>query len=219
MRMFAKRNTKVHTVITEQIKDVRGCLVNFENFIKAAVTPNTPFETLRALSSGVHEMENAADRSLRRMIDSLSEGSMLPSTKEDLIAIATSCDKIANKCEHIAMMMVVQHYSFPEGFPQDILRIIDIQREQFAILEESISMMFSRFNELLQDHDILDRIREYESRVDAIEERLYEYTFDMDTDLAHKMQTSNFVELICDISDIIEDIADRIQIMLITRKA
>ena len=34
-----------------------------------------------------------------------------------------------------------------------------------------------------------------------------------------KMQISNVVDLFCDISDIIEDIADKIQIMLIARKA
>ena len=33
------------------------------------------------------------------------------------------------------------------------------------------------------------------------------------------MQTARFVELVCDISDVIENIADKIQIMLITRKA
>ena len=34
-----------------------------------------------------------------------------------------------------------------------------------------------------------------------------------------KMQVARVVELVCDLSDIIEDIADKIQIMLITRKA
>lgn len=216
--MFARNNARVHTVITEQIKDVRGCLINFENFIRAAAMPNTPKETLSSLCMGVHQMENAADRSLRRMIDSLSAGSMLPSTKEDLIAVAASCDKIANKCEHVAKMMVVQHFTFQESFRKDIIDIIEIQREQFGILENSISMLFSNFNELLQNHDILDKIREYESRVDAIEEKLYEHIFALEIDLAHKIQISNFIELICDVSDIIEDIADKIQIMLITRK-
>ena len=34
----------------------------------AALKPETSLETLRAFSSGVHQMENAADRSLRVMI-------------------------------------------------------------------------------------------------------------------------------------------------------
>ena len=43
--------------------------------------------------------------------------------------------------------------------------------------------------------------------------------FAMDTELAAKMQFFQLVQRICDISDVIEDIADKIQIMLIARKA
>lgn len=41
----------------------------------------------------------------------------------------------------------------------------------------------------------------------------------MDVSLAEKMQLFQFVEWLADLSDIIENIADKIQIMLITRKA
>ena len=74
-------------------------------------------------------------------------------------------------------------------------------------------------NAFIKDHSILDQIRSLESNVDTIEDKLAEDIFNMDTELAAKMQLSHLVELICDISDIIEDIADKIQIMLITRKA
>lgn len=219
MIMFSKNNSsKVHALIMEQIKDVEGCLINFQNFMRVATTPETSIETLRSLSVGVHQMENAADRSLRVMIDSLN-GSFLPSTREDVIAIATSCDKIANKCEHCANMMVYQHFCFPNMFAGDLMKILEHTREQFDLLAKSISRLFAKFGELLQDHSILDEIRTCESKVDVLEEKLYEQIFSMDIDLAHRMQMSNFVELICDISDIIENIADKIQIMLITRKA
>lgn len=217
--LFSKNtNKKVHNLIMEQIKDVEGCLINFENFMRAATTPESQHETLRSLSDGVHQMENAADRSLRVMIDSLS-GSFLPSSREELISIATSCDKIANKCEHVALMVVFQRFHFPQEYAADIMQILSHTREQFGLLSKSISLLFASFGELLQDHSILDQIRECESRVDALEVKLFEQTFAMELDLAHQMQITNFVELICDISDIIENIADKIQIMLITRKA
>ena len=53
---------------------------------------------------------------------------------------------------------------------------------------------------------------------DALEENLYEQIFSMDMDLAHKTQMLHFVELVCDVSDIIENIAEKIQIVLITKK-
>ena len=88
-----KKNSDVHTLIVEQIKDVEKCLVKFESFMEAATTPETVPETLVTLVEGVKDAENVADRSLRAIIDSLSDGAYLPSTREDLISIATSCDK------------------------------------------------------------------------------------------------------------------------------
>lgn len=218
MIMFSKNNSsKVHRLIMEQIKDVDGCLISFENFMDAALKPETVHETLKGLSSGVHQMENAADRSLRVMIDSL-DGTFLPSSREELISIATSCDKIANKCEHIALMMVYQRFRFPQEFAEEIKGILAAVRKQFELLEESISQLFSKFGDLLEDHSILDQIRAHEHEADMIEDKLYERIFVMDMDLAHQMQISDFVGAIGDIADTIENIADKIQIMLITRK-
>ena len=213
MIMFSKNNSsKVHTLIMEQIKDVDGCLIAFESFMDAALRSETALETLRAFSSGVHQMENAADRSLRVMIDSLG-GAFLPSSREELISIATSCDRIANKCEHISLMMVYQRFRFPQEFCEEIRGMLWAIRCQFDLLKESISLLFSRFGDLLEDHSILDRIREQESKADEIEDKLHEKIFAMgEIDLAHQMQMSHFLEEI-------GDIADQIQIMLITRKA
>jgi len=69
--MFKRSN--VTNLIMEQLKDVEGCLINFENFMRAAATPEAVPETLRALESGVVQMEAAADRSLSRMIESLGQ--------------------------------------------------------------------------------------------------------------------------------------------------
>jgi predicted phosphate transport protein (TIGR00153 family) len=217
--MFKKtKNNEVHAYIMEQIKDVEACMRSFENFIRAASSPGTDAETLEMLCNDVCKKEDVADRSLRRMIDSLVGTSFLPSTREDLISIATSCDKVANKCESVALMAVYQHFRFPEDHANDLLKIISITHKQFDLLEESISLLFAKFGELLKDHAILDQIRALETEVDIIEQNLYKDIFRMDMDLAHQTQLAHYVDELCDLSDQIEDIADKIQIMLVTRK-
>jgi predicted phosphate transport protein (TIGR00153 family) len=217
--MFKKtKNNEVHEYIMEQIKDVEACMRSFENFVRAASSPGTDAETLEMLCDDVCKKEDVADRSLRRMIDSLVGTSFLPSSREDLISIATSCDKVANKCESVALMAVYQHFRFPEDHANDLLKIISITHKQFDLLEESISQLFAKFGELLKDHAILDRIRDLETEVDIIEQNLYKDIFRMEMDLAHQTQLANYVDELCDLSDQIEDIADKIQIMLVTRK-
>ena len=105
------------------------------------------------------------------------------------------------------------------AFAPDILQIIQLCHNQFDILESSISQLFSQFGKMLKDHTILDEIRACESQVDDIERSLYDRIFEMDLDLAHQMQITYFIDLLCDIADTIENVADKIQIMLVTRKA
>ncbi|MBQ3549302.1 MAG: DUF47 family protein [Oscillospiraceae bacterium] len=217
--MFKKeRNNEVHAVIMEEITAVENCMRSFENFIRAASSRVTDDDTLKMLCDDVCKKEDVADKTLRKMIDSLVGTSFLPSSREDLIAIASSCDKVANKCEYVTLMAVHQHFRFPEELAESLLKIITITHKQFDKLEESISMLFAKFNNMLKDHAILDEVRALETEVDVIEQALYERIFQMDMDLAHQMQLSNYVEALCDIADIIEDIADKIQIMLVTRK-
>ncbi len=217
--MFKKnKDNDVHALMVEHLQDIEECLINFEGFIRAATTPETVHETLRTLAVGVGKSENAADYAFRRMVDSLG-ASYLASTREEIISLASSCDKIANKCETAAKMIVYQQVKFPVEFTADFMKIISVTKEQFDVLEESINMFFNKFGAMLKNHDILDVIRKHESSVDVIEEKLQEQLFSMkELHLSEKLQLSQIIELICDISDIIENIADRIQIMLISRK-
>lgn len=218
--MFKKRkDNAVQMLIMEQINDVETCFIHFESFIRAICVPETVPETVRILSSGIAQAESQADESLRRMIDSLEGGLYLPSTRESIISIACDCDRIANKCESFARMVVFQNFHFPAEYIESLQEIVSITHAQFEVLKKSIAKLFSNFGELLGNHAILDEIREHESRVDAIEEALYEKIYNADMELARQMQMANFVELVCHISDIIENIADKIQIMLVTRKA
>ena len=116
-------------------------------------------------------------------------------------------------------MVMLQKFNFPEGYADSLLEIMSIIKVQFELLEEAISKLFDSFSAFLKDHSVLDKIREQESKVDDIERYLYEKTYALDIGLAERMQIANLIEHICAITDLIENIADEIQIMLVIRKA
>lgn len=216
--MLNTGKNKVYASFADQINAVDECLIKFESFMEAALVPGTPAEALKALSKSVMNAEDSADKALRSMIDTIG-GKFLPSTQENLISIGTSCDAVANKCETVAKMMVIQKFKFPFDCSSEIREVISTSKQQFEILENAIELLFTKFNDLLKDHSILDEIRALETKVDVIEDALTEKIFDTDLPLAEKTQFALIIDLVCDISDIIENIADKIQIMLITRKA
>ena len=217
--MFGKKQmNETHQIVLEQIADVEACVHALEDFIRFACTTNDS-EPLRDLAKKVADAEAQADESLRRMIDSLADSKFLPATREDLIAMATSCDQVANKCETFAGRVVQQKFKLPAEFDQDLLKIMQITYEQFDLLKTAAGSLFSNFREMLKDHSILRSISACESQVDKIEGEIYERLYAMDLELARKMQIANFIELVCDLSDNMEDIADKIQVLLVTRKA
>lgn len=216
--MFRK-NSDCYALIMEQIKDVERCFIKFEAFMHAATSQDNAPNTLDTLFKDVANAEDAADKSLRAMIESTSKAGYLPSTREDLISIASSCDKIANKCEHVAYLIMMYGVKLPDFLSADFTEIFDITEKQLKLLETAIGMMFSKMNAFQKDHSILDEIRALETQVDKLENKIGHSIFAMDIELAAKMQFFGLVEKMCDISDIIEDIADKLQIMLIARKA
>lgn len=217
--MLKSKVHDVHKLIMEQVNDVENCIMKFESFMRAACVTTADTEILRSLCAEVCEQESIADVSLRRMIDSFAGSSFLPSSREEIIKIASTCDKVANKCEAFARMFLIQKIKFPEGYADSLLEIVSVIKVQFELLKEAISNLFDSFGAFLKDHSILDKIREQESIVDDIEKFLYEKTYALDIDLAERMQLTNLIEHICAITDLIENIADEIQIMLVIRKA
>ncbi len=214
-----KRNTDCYRVIMTQIQDVERCFIKFESFMRAATSADPSADTLSALFQDVAGAEDLADKSLRAMIEATSTAGYLPSTREDLISIATSFDKVANKCETVAYLILMYGVQLPHAFAQDFSEIFVHTGKQLKLLESTIGLMFSKLNSLQKDHSVLDDIRAMETCVDKLESKLGHAIFAMDIDLAAKMQLFELVQKTCDISDIIEDIADKIQIMLIVRKA
>jgi predicted phosphate transport protein (TIGR00153 family) len=218
--MFTRnKNGNVHELIMKQLADVKSCLSSFEDFMRITTSDDIDADALRNLCDTVYEKEHLADITLRAMIDSLASTMFLPSTREDLISIATSCDKIANKCEDICYMVVLQNFRFPKDYNEDVMEIMALTHKQFELLEKSISLLFTRMGDLMKDQSILDEIRDYESQTDVFERKLLEKTYSENKDLAQCMQLSTFISDLCDITDIVENIADKIQIMLVTRKA
>ena len=100
------------------------------------------------------------------------------------------------------------------------MEILSLTHAQYALLQTTISKLFSHLSELLEDHAALDDIRGYERRVDEIEKKLFEEIYAKEElRLSERILIAEFVEWVCDVSDVIENIADQIQMMLITREA
>jgi len=216
--IFGKKDNRVQNCFEDHHHSVAECLEDMQDFFKELFSENCNKHKLESIYVSIDSSESAADKELRHIVDLLS-GAFLPMTRSNLIQIVQNTDDIANACQSIARRVLLEKIQLPKELHHDILEIIEITRGQLEILYKAVDKLLNNFGGLLKNKKILDDIRREESRVDNIEEMLHERIFDMDITLTEKIYYRDLVSRIGQISDIIEDLSDRMQIMLVEREA
>jgi len=217
MLIYNNKNPKLSKCFTDHQSDVVECLNKFEEYLKALFS-GASLDQLKSMKVAIDNCEHAADEELRHVVDLLSDF-FLPTTRSNLIAIVQSTDSVANISQSIARRITIEKAHLPECVHSDILEIVKISKVQLDILYRSVDLLLNNYKKIFKDRKILDDIRAEESKIDSIEQMLYERIFDLDLPLYEKIYYRDFIAHICNISDVIEDIADKIQIMLVERES
>jgi len=218
MLIFSNKNPKLSKCFSDHREDVVTCYGKFEEFFKVLFSETADKSALQSIKIAVDNAENAADGELRHVVDLLSD-SFLPTTRTHLITLVQSTDDVANLCQEIVRHVMLEKIDFPACVRADLLEIIAITKTQLAILYNAIDLLINDYKKLDNNRKVLDDVRAEESKVDNIQAALHERIFTLDISLAEKVYYRDMMEHICDLSDMIEDISDKIQIMLVEREA
>jgi predicted phosphate transport protein (TIGR00153 family) len=219
--MFTDKEKKVKELIDEHVRKVGGCLECFKECFEAFLQED------RAKAESIHEdcdyAETEADMVRRKIGDDLYSGAFLPIARKDIYMLTESVDEIANKAEAASDMMVSQRPNVPDDYRKVLQEIVEITSKMFDVFQEAVAL-FEPY-ETLQADDSLAAIREkitsigvMESEVDNLEETLMRTIFQSDVPLANKIQLERFLRRITHISDVMEDAAERLYVLVIRER-
>ncbi len=218
MLIFSSKNQKISKSFYDHHQNVADCFENFEKFMDILFEEKVDEHALESAKVAIDDNEAKADIGLRHAIDLMKEA-FLPVTRKNLIALVESTDEIANNCQDVARQVTLEKIRIPKELHSDIKKVIQITDNQLTLLYSAIDKLLNNFKLLTANKKILDDIRADESSVDRIETMLHERIFELDLSLCEKIYYRDLVADICQTSDIIEDIADQIQVMLVEREA
>lgn len=216
--MFTDKEKKVKELIDEHMEKVGDCLGCFIGCFEAFLVDD------KTKAEAIHEncdyAETEADILRRKIGDHLYSGAFLPIERKDIYILSEYVDKIANKAETASDVVVYQHPDVPDAYKEAFRKIIKTLDKMFRFLQEAVRL-FS-LEETLESHEILTEIREHisavgvmESEIDREEEALMRAIFSSELPLSQKMQIERFLRRIAEVSDVIEDAADRLHILVI----
>jgi len=216
--MFKKTGQKIWNLVDQHLGYVFECYCAFEKFMEDFLG-GKPASEMHEAYSEIDKLEGAADVARRKLINAFLEGSLLPSTRKEILDIVGRMDKVANKCQDIACKLVYENVSVPEAYCANMLEITKITKEQYLMMKRALKILFDDYELLMKNGSILHDIMAKEYEVDKLEDTttiaLYK---DESLDLAQKNHLKYFLGNLADISDMLEDIADHIQIIVVLRK-
>lgn len=215
---FRNQVGKVYTLVDEHFDDVSRCFDAYEAFMEEYL--NTPqSQRCHDLYATVDNLERDADVARRTLIREVGNTIIPGNTKTEIMSLVQMIDGVANICQDAARLIILERVVLPEAYRDDVRRIVAITRDQLNLLDEASSDLFNDYSSLEVEGGILGKIKRKESDVDEIELSLIKTLFESDMSLAEKLFYRNFLSRVCDISDLIENIADQIQIMVVSRKS
>lgn len=180
-------------------------------------------EDAKASSREVDKLEKEADDIRRGFISCLQQGAFIPFIRKDIFQAVAAVDKVANAAESTCDFCLSQR---PQIYPQFRDAFEDIAHaniEMFPDLKAAIDILklgtFGKAGDKdTPFHEVARNIGIGESNIDGLEWKLTRDIFNSDIPLSNKMHLQALLNHITRISDLIEDVSDRIQIM-ITREA
>jgi len=176
---------------------------------------NEDWDTAKKLVMSIRQKESEADKARRNAESELYSGAFLPNFRGDLLGLIESIDRITNRAESLADMLVLQRIEIPEHIRKALLDQFSKSMETFEALRKACEEFFEDFDSA-RPHII--EVENKEHKEDSLERNLIETIFSSDLSLAKKLQLNSLVRGIGDIADLSEDVSDRLEILIMKRR-
>ncbi len=162
----------------------------------------------------VNALESEADSLCRSVETQLYSQTLIPESRGDVLGLMENLDSVLNDIEGTLWGFSIEAPEIPTEFHGDFTSLAD----KVSLTVESLvlaSRAFFRDIEAVGNHN--HKVLFYEKEADKMGTRLKRAIFASDLPLSHKAQLRNFVEVIDNVADKSEDVADRLSIYAIKR--
>ncbi len=210
---MGRRENEIIGLSGQFFEKIDFCLGEMGKMVEAYL--NNDRKLTEELYEKVDGQETEIDGLRRQISKKLFEGAFLPLLREEWLNLLETADKIADEAEASTDFLVLQKPLIPEDLKEKIKELISGVIDSFQPLRNGFSSLFKDFSTTLS---YIEKVNIKETEVDKKEEELVKLIFEKDMELAQKILLRELVNKIADISDRIEDSADRLEILIIKKR-
>ena len=161
-----------------------------------------------------HIAESLADDIRREIELNLYEKSLIPESRGDILGLLESADKVLNKAQSVLYQIQTESLRIPKFLQEDLSKLVDINIEAFKNVAKAIRTLFENLREI---RDITNEIDKRESSSDRLEREIIKKIFSSDIGIGEKILLKELVIETGSISDLSENVGDRLNIIAAKR--
>ncbi len=198
--------------LTDEVNDCMSC--SFQAMLTYIDEGET--EKVRELNKNVHKSESQADSIRRDILNNIIEGSLMPSTRVDMLNLLEAIDDIADHTEDMLDEIIFLHLDFCCLDEEKLKEMTELIEEQYSKMEKGIKVLFEDMNQSLV---YAGELEELESKVDGIEEEITRSAGKLDhISPGEKLAQRSLIKKVSDTADIIENVGDNMETIVSVRK-
>ncbi len=212
--MFWRKQKEIETLVLEHLGHVDSTLQSFSRSLTAYIEERD-LETADQYALETHRAEGQADDVRRRIETQLLSGSLLPTSRRDILQIIDQVDRLANAAEEILDYLLLQRVEVPSEIMPQIAEIGKKSNDVFVEVKGAVSNLFHRIDAALEHTKAIEHL---EGEVDRLERKAIQRLFELDIELALKLQVSGFIQRLVRLSDRAEDLSDLVELIVAARR-
>ncbi|MDF1859163.1 MAG: DUF47 family protein [Verrucomicrobiales bacterium] len=210
MKIF-KKEKEVAELALEYLDQATGCVSAGEAAVQAYLGGDLIEASARQQEAS--DLETAADIQRRSIGDLLFSGAYLPLIRGDIFSVIESLDKMPNASEACAGFFIGEKPLVPEDFRESFAEVAAESFGSMEILRKAVKSFFKPKGDIEKIRTLTEEVGVRETRVDDLEWALTVSIFESETlDLSQKRHLKTALDRMVHLSDIAENVADRLEL-------
>ena len=213
--IFNNRTKQLETEIDKYLDSVSKSGLIFYEGVKNYLSEN--YDKFENDFKSISKMETYADDVRREIKTKLYTYMLIPESRGDVLGLLETLDDVVDICEIVLKQLSIERPDIPQFLKDDFAELSEFSKKS---VEELVKGARAFFKEINMVNDYVNKVHFYEHEADKVEEQLKRKVFGTDKipRFSVKIHMRYFAEKIAMVSDVAEDVAERLAVYAIKRK-
>ena len=213
LNFLFKKQRQIETLIYDYLENFGIIQEHFSKALNVCLE-NNACEDFDFLTEQTHKFESKAD-DIRDEINTLMYGkALIPESRGDIMGLVEAIDRIPGFFQRLLYTINTQKLVIPDFIVPDVKELIGLSLVSCDLMVEQVEALFKRRGDI---RILLATIDHNESHCDHIERSIITKIFDSELDPFQKLQLKDLVIDMGEISDQVDRVSKRINIISMKR--